>query len=574
MLGILRLRLCVVARKVPSPVWWLCGLNLCLLVGLSVLTPLWRAPDEPNHADLVVGVRETRSYPAFDQRDVDAGIRGSFSYVFFGRRPEHLLAEEALPRGQHPSRQDLRAAGEEVDLGLMFRPGVANHMPQHPPGYYVVTAGAAEVVDRLLPGTGLGSFDREVAILRLLTLLAAVPLPLVAWWVAATAGASRVTAVAASVVPLGIPQLSHMSSVVNNDALSVLTFALATGLVVRVAKGRRDQHTLMVLGASIGFALFVKGSAIVLPPIAALALVFGAWRHSDHLVRHLRGLAVIGTTTIAFGGWWWMANIVRFGEVFPTIEDETRLKPYMTRPPGFEPSFTDWFGKFWFPMVRRYWGEFSWIDFALPRPALTAASCWVVIGLAVLAIGWIWRRGRPSELDPTTGVLLFLPSVALAVFFGLASYTFYTKGGFMEGVQGRYLFGGVVGLAVVVAAGWERILGRWTALAFFSGAVALQALAVRAMLDHWWGAADASLSERFDAWMAWSPWPSGLVAVVLVAFGIAIVGAAVALIRDLGRDVPADSPASETLVDNDRPSCLAAFQEAGCATVRTVTNAR
>lgn len=527
--------------RVPAAVAWLCGLNLLLLVGLSVLTPIWRAPDEPNHADLVVGVRETRAYPAYDGRDVDPGIRASFAYVFFGRRSAHLLADEALPPDERPSREDLRAAGESVDLSAMGRPGVGNHMPQHPPGYYVTMAAVTEVADRILPGKGFGPYDREVAFLRLISLLAAAPLPLVAWWVATVAGASRSTAVAASIVPVGIPQLTHISSAVNSDAASILCFAVATGLLVRVARGERKAPVLVALGAVTGLALFVKGSAVVLPALCVLAVALGLWSaraaapllgREGLLVRFAERMGLVGLLALACGGWWWIANVVRFGEYAPSIEYSTRLAPYMTRPAGFEPSFSEWFEAWWFPLVRRYWGEFGWIDFALPRPALTAASYWVVLGLGLLLVGLLRRR---SELGAATSLMLLAPSVSLAVFFGLDSYQFYRIAGFMAGVQGRYLFGGLVGLAVAVAAGWQQIAGRWTPLAFFAAAVVMQVLAVRAMLQFWWGAADASLSERVDAWLAWTPWPRPLTVAVVAALGLALVATAWALVRDARR---------------------------------------
>ena len=533
-------------RRVPTPVLWLCGLHLFMLVGFSILTPTWRAPDEPNHADLIIGVRESWSYPRYDGRDVDPGVRGSFSLVHLERRSRNLLRQEALPRDERPSRVDLRKAGEDVDLQLTGRPGIGNHIPQHPPGYYVVTAVAAQGVDLLLPGDGLGAYDREVGIIRMLSLAVAVPLPLVAWWVAQGAGAPRSAAIAAAIAPLAIPQLTHIASVVNSDATTVVLFGLITGLIVRVGRGDLALRTVAVLGALTGVAFFVKGTAFVVPAWAFVALAIGYRRlrrveHTEDDTDEtevgtgdvaagaaaggwrwpLARLATFSVTAFVLGGWWWVANIVRFGTYWPSIEFSTRLSALRVRPPGFEPQPLEWF-KAWAPaVVRRYWGEFGWVDFAIPAGAIRIASLVVVCG--VLLLVWPSVRGSRARLDGPTVLLLGLPTILLALLFGANTYIFYRDAGYMVGVQGRYLFGGIVGLAVVVAAGWQRVAGRWAPLALLCAAVVLQGLAVRAMLHFWWGAADASLTERLRAMLAWSTWPGELVGL------LAVLGALVAL---------------------------------------------
>ena len=525
-------------RRVPTPVLWLCGLHLFMLVGFSILTPTWRAPDEPNHADLIIGVRESWSYPRYDGRDVDPGVRGSFSLVHLERRSRNLLRQEALPRDERPSRVDLREAGEDVDLRLTGRPGIGNHISQHPPGYYVVMAVAAQGVDLLLPGDGLGAYDREVGILRMLSLAVAVPLPLVAWWVAQGAGVPRSAAIAAAIAPLAIPQLTHIASVVNSDATTVLLFGLITGLIVRVGRGDLALRTVAVLGALTGMAFFVKGTAFVVPAwaFAALAIGYqrlrrgaaGGWRWA------LARLGVFSVTAFGLGGWWWVANIVRFGTYWPSIEFGTRLSPMRVRPPGFEPQPLEWL-KAWAPaVVRRYWGEFGWVDFAIPAVAIHIASLVVVCG--VLLLVWPSVRGSRARLDWPTVLLLGLPTILLALLFAANTYNFYRDAGYMVGVQGRYLFGGIVGLAVVVAAGWQRVAGRWAPLALLCGAVVLQGLAVRAMLHFWWGATDASLTERLRAMLAWSPWPGELVGLTAALGAIVAVATVRSLVLEAGGD--------------------------------------
>lgn len=666
-----------VRGNVPAAVLWLCALHLVLLVGHSLLVPAWLGPDEPNHADLVVALREDRHYPAYDDRDLDPGIRASLERFEFRRHARHLTADEAPPRGGRPSRDDLAEEGESLDLGALGRPGTRNHMSQHPPGYYAALAGLADAVDIVMPGEGLGSVDHELGVLRLLSLLAAVPLPLVAWWVAHQAGLSPRVGLAAAVVPLAVPQLTHIAAVVNSDGLLVLAFGILTGLVLRIARGAVDTLILAVAGLVTGGALFVKAFAFVVPVWVLAAFVVGrrrAVRPKHFAERETTGwhswappVAAYAAASLAAGGWWWVANLVRYGDISPSIEYATR---FSDPDPGFRPDLGEWVRN-WVPnMMQRYWGEFGWIDVALAGPVVVAATAFVVVGVAVASGRAVRDRrapgrvseGRMNRADGVSGAdgvrgaggagrgvggasaaggpqpglglvdlaLLLAPTGLLVLFVGANGYRLYREAGFGAMVQGRYLFGGLVGLAVVVAAGWSCLStmlagadsGRWSRLAastrggsparpsrrlragrlalanrsrghwsvtssigdsaldaegssppsaaapasdaasasyadrsvlaarsgdaagswvavwFLVGALVVQVVAVLSMLDFWWGVEDASLSERLDVLVAWSPWPTWVVRAVFVVLPALAALTLGALVRDARRAGP------------------------------------
>jgi hypothetical protein len=553
---------------VPAGVVWLCGLHLVLLVAHSLVVPTWLGPDEPNHVDLAVGVREDRHYPAYDERHVDPGIRAALERFEFRRHARNLTAGEAPPRDARPTREALRDEGRSLDLGAMGRPGTGNHMAQHPPGYYALLAGLAEGVDVVTPGEGLGPVDREAGTLRWLSLLAAVPLPLVAWWVAREAGLAPGAATAAAVVPLAVPQLTHIAAVVNSDGLLVLVLGVLTGFVVRIARGATGMRTLAAAGLLSGAALLVKALAFVVPVWVLAAWAVGRRRATPPSDRPptspaagssaagssaawswLGPVAAYAACTLAVGGWWWIANLVRHGDISPSIEYATRLSD---PPPGFRPDLGSWL-RTWAPnMMQRYWGEFGWIDVALAGTLVVAATLWVAAGV-VLAAGRALRDRRAGGSGPDLPVLglLLAPTALLAVFVAANGYRLYREAGFAPLVQGRYLFGGLVGLATAVAAGWAALPAvvrgdgrrpawapRWTAVGFLVGALALQAVALGAMLDFWWGAPAASRGERLDALVAWSPWPSGLVWTVVALLPVVAGLTLVSLTR--GRAGPAE----------------------------------
>ena len=90
-------------------------------------------------------------------------------------------------------------------------------------------AGAATLV----PGFDDRSFVTQVGVLRLLSAALLLPLPLLAAAAARRLGAGPPVAIAAALLPLGVPQLAHVGASLNNDVLLVLLGALS------VARGRR-----------------------------------------------------------------------------------------------------------------------------------------------------------------------------------------------------------------------------------------------------------------------------------------------------------------------------------------------
>src|SRR5919106_1594267 len=92
----------VAARRVPALIWWITGLHVAMLLAYSVLLPTYRAPDEPQHADIARYVSEELDYPAWDERDLGVGVARSLGLVEF-HRPRlsaHLTEAEALPKDE------------------------------------------------------------------------------------------------------------------------------------------------------------------------------------------------------------------------------------------------------------------------------------------------------------------------------------------------------------------------------------------------------------------------------------------------------------------------------------------
>jgi small subunit ribosomal protein S36 len=562
-----------------------------VLAGWSVLVPLYHAPDEPNHTDAVMRLAEGKGWPHPGEVTVTLGGIGAIASSPYGSRElpydlnvGTLLAQNATNRADRPSwgelgahqPQDFVARHVEVVRQEQF----VQQIVQHPPLYYWV--GAA--VLRLLPGdVDHLRWDVVIGTLRLLSALMIIPLPFLAYHGARRLTGDENAATVAAVVPLAVPQLTHIGATVNNDNLLVLTGGLATVAIVYVLRGDTSLRTAAYTGTFIGLALFSKSLAIVFVPMVAAAYLL-AWQRARRATEAAakattppaateasettatataatettvtatatatattavtrpasptpgiaagtapflladapvppapasalrfpwRQLLLGGILAVAFGGWWWIVNVVRY-------------KVFQPETPGFPAgkSLGSWNQYIEYVIngtIVRWWGAIGWFEMNLPRTLVNVASAVVVV---LFALGIIRARDRQAR---TNLMVLLWPTWAL---FGLM--TFQASAHFAEtrhvtGIAGRYLFAGVVSLAIGVGAGagaltrrraenggeqpaGRRSPARWTPLLFIVAAVAMQAYAVSLTMRHFWQPAGGGLVEAWHAMSAWSPW--------------------------------------------------------------------
>jgi hypothetical protein len=236
----------------------------------------------------------------------------------------------------------------------------------------------------------------------------------------------------------------------------------------------------------------------------------------DHplVARHGIGALIAGGVAAAVGTWWWIANWVRFGEPAPTSETLTHTTAQ--RPPGFQADLVGYAWAFAGRLVSRAW---LWVGFRNPKielaPLLVAALTLAVVVAAVVA----FRRaspglatdGGPRRWDLALACLATLLTVVFV--FRRAWHLHETTGGWPF-IQGRYLFGTIVGPMAVVALGAAALLGRRAVGVAIAAIVALQAWSLAKVLDGAWTGPGAFGPLRGA--LAWSPWPPAVVGLVAV----------------------------------------------------------
>lgn len=457
----------------------------------SFLTPIGAAPDEMTHADLTFWIAEGNPYPDFDGRLLSEAAMSAL--ITFS-------SSDALPNdaAKFPGTERFRELSfGELDPEVPLPNEVYNQMPQHPPLYYEATAGLVRL-DRAVSGGPSSWFD-EWHRLRILSFVPALVVPLAAWATTRRMGAEPAASVAAAAATLAVPQLLHITSALNNDTYLIVFGAVLAWLLSGVLRRGSAPSTALAVGLVVGLGLLTKAFAVVFPLWVAIVYGRRARRFAAERWRLLRDLVIAGATTAAVAGWWYVGNMVRHGSPVPSTE--AWLYTSDLQPPGFEPDTIWYLTRFaaWLP--QRFFGWFGWFQVPMGLAVTIIASSFVAAAVA-------FALSRPSP-GVSRGDLVALAAVLplLVVFVFGRAYQLYVITGGTPFIQGRYLLGGLVPLAVLVAVGVAKAVGRWAPLVVAAGAVAMQVIAIRAQVRGFWGESDDSLGERFRFLHLYNPGP-------------------------------------------------------------------
>jgi small subunit ribosomal protein S36 len=519
--------------RVPRIVWWIVALHVTVLGAYSILLPTYRAPDEPLHVDLAHHWSTDFDYPAWDDRSTADGVINSLFLVRFPGRAAHLTAEEATPKDERPSYEDLDKTPSV---------GGFNQLPQHPPLYYAV-AGTVERAAEVVIGDP--DFQVETWFYRLVSIAMVAPLPFLIWKAARVIALPEPVTVAAMLIPLAIPQYLHIGASVNNDNLQYLATWLLTPIALRVARGDLTTRTMVLAGAVTGIGLFAKAFSFVIPVWMGCALALALVRLGRAaLPRVVRAGLVYSVPAMLLGGWWWVRNVVVYGSLMPT-----RYFDMVQPVPRGDLHIVDYLNKWITGTIRRFWGDFGYFDTRIPFTAVTVATTVSVVLLLVALVG----RDRVADTRLGDRLLLFAPLVLLMAMQLQTALGTYLENGQYAALQGRYWFGALAPLAILLALGAAKLLRsfqRWLPLGVLAAAAVMQGLALSAIFGFYWGAPGAAFSARLRAMIAWAPVPGEVIALAATAGALIGVAAAVEIVRlvlrDRGDGVAGTSPLQPT----------------------------
>ncbi len=291
----------------------------------------------------------------------------------------------------------------------------------------------------------------------------------------------------------------------------------------------------MAVGVLLGLALLTKAWAVGLLAWAGLAylLVLLGPARAERGRAVVSGLLAAGVAMLV-GGWWWVANVVRYGALQPQ-----GLAPFPAR--DTDPDAVE----FVLGVLRRLtastWGNFGWLEVQLAEPVRAAAA--VVVTLA-LGLSVSRRLDAPWARPAAAGALAAL-CLQLAV-VGQQSLKNYLRGGYFAGLQGRYLYAFVGVVAALVAVGLSRVLPRRVLpLVALAAVVVLQAVGALTALDGFWWPDGQGLRRALAVQAAWAPFPR----TVSLLAALVAAGCAVALAARLVPRAPAPAPRRRPALD-------------------------
>ncbi len=414
----------------------LLALHLALGALYSIAVPPWEAHDEWAHYKFVEYVARHRALPPPGER-----LTNEYEFDEASQPPLYYILA-ALPvmlvdtdDGQTPQVNPYFNA----DTGVGGINAAIHHPDQDgfPPRGTLLALYLARGVSLLISLLGL------VATYKLGRLLAP--------------GRPFIALIALAIVALS-PQYLFISAVVTNDVLIAVLGCAAAWLGIKVALEGLRTGPALALAAVIGLALVTKLSAVALLPFVFAAFLVGTIRAlrrgaSRRVTWATIGMAVAGGAALA--GLWVWRNFRLTGLVLPRdpwvllrlsqrwIEHSDEVAPirWSMAPGALLYGF------------RTFWASFGWGNLeAYPWVYwLFAALC--LVGLLGLIIWWIDRRARQDH-KITAGLLLLL----IGFVFLMAAYHDFDQGSML--IRGRYILPALAAVAVLIAAGWDALLGR------------------------------------------------------------------------------------------------------------------
>ncbi|MGJ9411300.1 DUF2142 domain-containing protein [Aeromicrobium sp. CF4.19] len=488
----------------------------------ATLTPAFSTVDEPRHFNSVVRLVQGGGWPPPQTAPILEATAVAES---------ESGGTDPAQRGHVPPQK--RSAVLALDAPESATPRL-DWMNQHPPTYYGLGAGVVMAIDALTPGEQ--RWDETVLAVRMLSVVfAAASLPFVARSLLLVTGSVPASLVGGAVF-LVVPQLFNTHSLITNDAMITFLGSVLTYAGIRAFTRPKTLLSSSVLGGvALGVGLLTKG--LMLPAVAVLAMfLLLAGRRAGRGWRSRFWIPLLGgAIAFAIGGWWWVRNIVVYGQIQSSNNDDPRAaEPFdgysLT---GFAVDALARLNRTFWASIRSQVGYDDWVVIMMSAVALL-----VVVTAIVLSR----RRG-----------ILLLTAVYPALVAGLFTYNalrIYWNFGELAGIQGRYLYSGLTFFALALALVWQELtdrLGRAVGIILATVVMACTCITVVGSYVYafrvQWGGQGATLAERYLAMVEASAVPVWLHALVISGTALAGLAAAVVVVRSAATRDPVVAPA-------------------------------
>ena len=453
-------------RQLPISVLILVFLGLATLY--SLIIPLGEGPDEPGHAAYVFFLARAQRLPVqrVDRQQSDApgeGHQPPLAYALAAPLVAWLPPDQRMIDLPGNARFTW-AGGAEVNA-------VAHGSREYPPWSGAVLAWHLA----RLASVALG------AVTVLCTYKAALALSAAQW----------PALLAALLVALN-PQFLFSSALLTNDALLAALSALLLWRIVELSARHQRSRLLqrpaaaaIMLGIVLGLALLTKQSALILVPIALLALAWHCYTelHAAEGAAELRAATALRAIVLPcllmlaamllVAGWWYARNLRLYGDLFglAAFQAEFATQPFEVGNPA---AWRDALAQ----LHDSFWARFGWMNVPAPAWVIAAIALVELLGLIGLLaalvqfgvhkatvspqnhkghkglVSW-WLGGKKLRASFSRSVLVgdpYWPLIALPILAFAWVVSFALTAGLVAW-QGRLLFPALPAIAILLARG-------------------------------------------------------------------------------------------------------------------------
>jgi 4-amino-4-deoxy-L-arabinose transferase-like glycosyltransferase len=436
-------------------------LLLTLLNGLlwSAATPLWQGTDENGHFAATQFIAEHLRLPGPDDefRADEMALAADLADV--GKLPYHPELRQSFAAGADgPHEAELRALPPATRTSYARgAPGKLNHTS---PLYYVLGA----FFYRLAHG---GDLLARLYAVRLLSIVLTMGMVLLSYLVAAEISPGRrdVPLTVATLVSFQ-PMLSFIGAIVNNDILVSLLTTAAIWVLMRIWLRGLTLRRAVSLGVSLGLGMLAKPLIAGLTIPVALVFARAWWRgRGQRWPVILNGVLALALALVLCGWWQVRSLALNDGELYM---DEIKKGYRIVDRPSFDyrghfwAHATDYYASILGGVWGSYWAAFGWLDTAAAPIYYRAIDALTALGLAGQLI-YLFTLLRRRAWDKA-GIMALSIAIVLSpiVMMHVYDFSYWSQHGIGRGLQGRYFFGQMAPLFLLVLTGLLFLLPkRW-----------------------------------------------------------------------------------------------------------------